>query len=66
MADGLNAGGMGMEDWSNNACLGYAILAAKRMKLTEKETQKFIESVRAQFDSVSVEDAAKIYCSSPY
>jgi hypothetical protein len=55
-----------MEEWSNNACLGYAILAAKRMKLDEKETQRFINSVKAQFDEISVEEAADVYCNSPY
>jgi hypothetical protein len=55
-----------LEDWSNNACLGYVILAAKRMKLNEKETKLFVQSVKAQFDSVSVDKAADVYCQSSY
>lgn len=54
------------EEWSNNACLGYVILAAKRMRLTEKGTELLIQSVKAQFDSKSVEEAAQVYCKSPY
>lgn len=55
-----------MEEWSNNACLGYVILAAKRMKLNEKQTQDLVNSVRAQFDAVSTEEAAGVYRKSPY
>lgn len=55
-----------MEEWSNNACLGYVILAAKRLKLNEKETQEFVNSVKAQFDCHSLEYAKDVYCKSPY
>lgn len=55
-----------MEEWSNNACLGYVILAAKRMKFTKKQTQDLVNSVRAQFDVVSTEEAAGVYRKSPY
>lgn len=54
------------ENWSNNACLGYVIKAAKRMKFTEKQTQDLVNSVRAQFDVVSTEEAAGVYRKSPY
>lgn len=55
-----------MEEWSNNACLGYVILAAKRMGLDEKQTQRLVDSVHAQFDEISVDEAADVYNKSPY
>lgn len=55
-----------MEDWSNNACLGYVILAAKRLNLSEKQTKDLVDSVKSQFDFVSVESAAHVYQRSSY
>lgn len=49
------------EAWNNQACLGYVVLAAKKMNFTEGETRELIDSVRIQFGKISVEEAGKIY-----
>ena len=55
-----------MEEWSNNACLGYIIKAMRDAGKSAKEIQQMVNEVRAQFDWVSVEDAKEIYNKSPY
>ncbi|WP_179090109.1 hypothetical protein MHI37_06910 [Paenibacillus sp. FSL H8-0548] len=55
-----------MEIWTNNACLGYVIKAMRDAGKSDKEIQEMVNSVRGQFDWVSVEEAAEVYNKSPY
>lgn len=55
-----------VDQWSNNACLGYVILGAKAAGLKDAQTQKIVRSVYRQFDEVSVEEAKRAYEQSPY
>lgn len=54
------------EDWSNNACLGYAILGAMRLGYDEDHISDFVSSIRSEFDFVSVDEAKSVYEKSPY
>jgi hypothetical protein len=53
-------------EWSNSACLGYAILGAKKLVTSEDIIAQLIRSIRNTFDSISVRQAAKIYNDSDY
>jgi hypothetical protein len=53
-------------DWSNNACLGYAILGAQRLGYSEEQIKQLVRSINGQFDSKSVEEAKEVYNQSPY
>lgn len=55
-----------MEEWSNNACLGYVIRAAVSLGYSKEKIQEIVSCVRGQFDFVSVEEAADVYNKSPY
>lgn len=55
-----------MEQWSNNACLGYVIKGMREAGKSSKEIQEIVNAVRGQFDWVSVEEAIGIYNKSPY
>lgn len=55
-----------MENWSNNACLGYAILAAKQLGYTDDQIQKLVRAIHNQFDWKSVDEAKEIYNKSTY
>lgn len=34
-----------MEEWSNNACLGYAIMGAKKLGYSEEEIKKLVRAI---------------------
>ena len=53
-------------EWSNNACLGYAIKGLENLNYSEAEIEKIVRAVYATFDMTSVADAKKIYENSPY
>jgi hypothetical protein len=53
-------------DWSNNACLGYAILGAQALGLSEVQTKQFVRAIYREFDFKTVEEAQKVYEQSPY
>jgi len=55
-----------MEQWSNNACLGYVIKAMRDAGKKSAEIRDMVTAVRGQFDWVSVEEAKEIYNKSPY
>ncbi|MCC3380722.1 hypothetical protein ACFQ5D_10860 [Paenibacillus farraposensis] len=57
---------IGGEEWSNNACLGYAILGARKMRYSEEQTKKLIRSMYSQFDLTSVGEAIEVYNKSSY
>ncbi|MEW4368590.1 hypothetical protein [Paenibacillus kandeliae] len=50
-----------MEMWSNQACLGYAIMAMKNKGLDDETIQKVIRSMQSEFDFTGVEEAADVY-----
>lgn len=58
--------GSGSEMWSNNACLGYAILGAREIALSESTIEELIGAIRSEFDFTSVYEAEKVYENSPY
>lgn len=54
------------ENWSNDACMGYAILSLEYLKYSKKEIQNIIDIMRSEFDETSIKGAEKKYKSSPY
>lgn len=52
--------------WSNNSCLGYAILGAQKLGYDEEQIQKLVRAIYGQFDSKSVEESKAVYEQSPY
>jgi hypothetical protein len=55
-----------MDDWSNNACLGYAIQSMANLRYTREQIQQVVDEMKSLFDEESVYDADKIYCKSEY
>ncbi|WP_198957465.1 hypothetical protein [Paenibacillus selenitireducens] len=55
-----------MEDWSNNACLGYIISGMQRAGYSREEIKKVVRSVYYEFDFKSVDEAKDIYNKSEY
>ncbi|WP_025718402.1 hypothetical protein [Paenibacillus sp. 1-18] len=56
----------GGDEWNNNACLGYAILGAKKLGYSEEQTKNLVRSIYREFDFKSIEDARTVYNQSPY
>ncbi len=54
------------DDWSNNACLGYAITAMEYMGLNENEVKRMVGHMKYAFDMKTIDEADKKYCESPY
>lgn len=52
--------------WSNNACLGYAILGAKKLGYDDEEIQKLVRAIYGEFDMKSVDEAKDTYNKSSY
>jgi Holliday junction resolvasome RuvABC DNA-binding subunit len=48
-------------NWSNNACLGYAILAAKSLGYTEEQTNELVRAIKGEFDLKTIEEAKRTY-----
>ena len=48
--------------WSNEACAGYLLRAAKLSGLGEEETKKLFHSLHESFDELSVDEAKEYYC----
>lgn len=53
------------EDWSNNACLGYAILGAKGLKYSDEQITQLVSSMRTEFDWETIDEAKQAYEKSP-
>lgn len=53
-------------DWSNNACLGYALLGAKRLGYSEEQIKELIRAIYSEFDFKSIGEARQEYERSPY
>lgn len=54
------------EEWSNNACQGYSVLAAESLGYSEDQTMKLVRRINSYFDSTSIEEAKRAYEKSPY
>lgn len=53
-------------EWSNNACLGYAIFGAQKLGYSEEQIQQLVRSIYSEFDLKTVEEAKEVYSQSPY
>lgn len=59
--------GLGDEsEWDNYACLGYAILGAKKMGMNDEQIRQLVKTIRGEFDLKSVKQANDIYVKSDY
>ncbi|WP_408976316.1 hypothetical protein [Paenibacillus jiagnxiensis] len=53
-------------DWSNEACLGYFILAARRLGYSRNEIIDLVRAIKGQFDEKTIDEASKAYERLPY
>ena len=53
-------------EWSNYACLGYAIAGAKKLGYDDKKISELVREMLWQFDMKTVEEAKEIYTDSEY
>lgn len=53
-------------DWSNNACLGYAISGAKKLGYDDEKIRQLVRAIYGEFDWKSVEQAKDDYENSDY
>lgn len=53
-------------EWSNYACLGYAIAGAKKTGMTDDKINDLIKAIYGEFDIKSVPEAEDIYRESDY
>ncbi|WP_063870644.1 MULTISPECIES: hypothetical protein [Paenibacillus] len=49
--------------WGNEACLGYAMLAARRLGYSPEQIELLVKSIYHEFDVTSVAEARKEYTS---
>jgi len=61
----LNALGNESE-WSNYACLGYAIAGAKKIGMSDDKINDLVKAIYGEFDMKSVPEAEDIYRESDY
>lgn len=52
--------------WSNNACLGYAILGAKKLGYNDEQIHELVRAIYGEFDWKSVDEAKDTYNQSSY
>lgn len=50
-----------MEQWSNNACLGYIRAALERKGWSEEQIKEVTRAVYYEFDFKTIEEAKRIY-----
>ncbi|MGG1158904.1 hypothetical protein ABE237_22565 [Brevibacillus formosus] len=55
-----------MEEWSNHAALGYAIMAAENMGWSKEQIERLVRGMQVRFDLKTIEEAVDHYCKSPY
>jgi hypothetical protein len=53
-------------EWSNNACLGYAIFGAHKLGYSEEQIKELVRAIYGEFDWKSVEEAKVVYNQSSY
>ncbi len=47
--------------WDNDACRGYLIAAAKRLKMSHEKILSLLGTIDVAFSNYTVDEAAKIY-----
>ncbi len=47
--------------WDNDACRGYLIAAAKRLKMSREKIKSLLNVIEFAFSDYTVDEAAKIY-----
>jgi hypothetical protein len=57
---------MTMDEWSNDACLGYIIAGLERAGWTKEQIGEVTRAVYFEFDFKTVEEAKRIYNISSY
>ena len=57
--------GMEQDEWSNDACRGYVIMAMENCGFSKKDIRRVVGQLYEIFDLNSVEDAKEKYLSSP-
>ena len=50
-----------VEIWSNSACYGYFLWAARAVRLSGQQIKDILAAYEDAFETISVDDAAKIY-----
>jgi hypothetical protein len=50
-----------MAEWSNDAALGYMLLAARSVMLTDEQRKQLLGAMYFEFDLKTVEEAAEYY-----
>ena len=58
--------GLEPDEWSNDACRGYVIMAMEDCGFSKKDIRRVVGQLYEVFDLNSVEDAKEKYLSSPY
>ena len=58
--------GLEPDEWSNDACRGYVIMAMENCEFSKKDIRRVVGQLYKIFDLNSVEDAKEKYLSSPY
>lgn len=58
--------GLEPDEWSNDACRGYVIMAMADCGFSKKNIRRVVGQLYEVFDLNSVEDAKEKYLSSPY
>ena len=53
-------------EWSNNACLGYVILGAKKLGYDDEQIQDLVRAMYVEFDMKTVDEAKDTYNQSSY
>lgn len=54
------------DEWSNDACRGYVIMAMEDCGFSKKDIRRVVGQLYEVFDLSSVEDAKQKFHSSPY
>ncbi len=54
------------QQWSNNACCGYVVMAMENCGFSEKDITQVVSKLHELFDSETLEDVKTHYSNSPY
>lgn len=49
------------EQWSNNACCGYALIACKALSYSNEQTCSLIAAINDAFENYTVDEAKQKY-----
>ena len=55
-----------LEIWQNDACIGYAIEAARQIGLTKQQTSALVLALTDRMDITTTDEAAALYRSGNY